>query len=436
MTSNDNGGRKLPLSGIRVADFSWYGAGPIGTQTLAWYGAEVIRIESEARVDGLRTTQPVPIGKSGYNVSGYYNNFNSNKMSFTLNMSRPEALNVALRLIAVSDVVVENYQAGVFEKWGLTYEAMTEVNSEVIFVRQPVAGTTGPHRDFSAFGAVMTPITGISHLSGFEDRPPIGIGTNYPDYVINPGHQVIAILAALRHRRRTGRGQYVESAQLESTTPVIGPAIIDYTANGRVQTRQGNRQENAAPHAVFPCQSRKMTPPLPGAPPVIGMPPPSGEDEDRWIAIAVFTDGQWEALKTVAGNRDWTSDSRFDTFRGRKQHEDELESAIGRWTHETQAEDLMERLQAAGVPAGVVQTSEDVLDHDVHLKARGYYAYLDHPETGRSAYDSSPFRLSKTPGGAERPAPLLGEHTMYVAKDVIGLSDDEIADLVAAQVLH
>lgn len=432
---SDGGSGRLPLDGIRVADFSWYGAGPIGTQTLAWYGAEVIRIESEARVDGLRMTQPSPPGKTGYNVSGYYNNFNSNKLSFTLNMTKPEARDIALRLIEKSDVVVENYQAGVFEKWGLGYEAMVAVKPDIIFVRMPVAGTTGPHRDFSAFGAVMTPITGISHLSGFADRPPIGVGTNYPDYVINPGHQVVAVLAALRHRRRTGRGQYIEVSQIESTTTVVGPAILDYTANGRIQNRAGNRQENAAPHGVFPCLSRKMTPPIPGAPPVIGMPLVTSDDEDRWIAITVFTDAQWQALAGAMGGTGWAAEARFATLAGRKGNEDELERRLGEWTKDQDADDLMERLQAAGIPAGVVQTSEDVLDHDAHLKARGYYVYLDHAETGAAAYDGSPFRLSKTPGGPERPAPLLGEHTMYVARDVIGLNDHEIADLVANQVL-
>jgi len=427
--------RHLPLEGIRVADFSWYGAGPIGTQTLAWYGAEVIRIESEARVDGLRLTQPSPPGKTGYNVSGYYNNFNSNKLSFTLNMSKRQARDIALRLIAKCDVVVENYQAGVFEKWGLTYEAMQAVRPDVIFVRMPVAGTTGPHRDFSAFGAVMTPITGLSHLSGFPDRPPIGVGTNYPDYVINPGHQAIAVLAALRHRRRTGRGQYIEVSQIESTTAVVGPALLDYTINGRVQTRMGNRQENAAPHGVFPCLPRPFTEPVPGSPPPLGG-GPTPELEDRWIAIAVFTEDQWQALKSVMGDPAWADEPRFADLAGRKANEDELERLLAGWTKGQRAEDLMERLQAVGVPAGVVHTAEDVLDHDVHLKARGYYVYLDHPETGRSAYDGSPFKMSKTPGGPERPAPLLGEHTLYVARDVIGLSEDEVADLVANQVLY
>jgi crotonobetainyl-CoA:carnitine CoA-transferase CaiB-like acyl-CoA transferase len=165
------------------------------------------------------------------------------------------------------------------------------------------------------------------------------------------------------------------------------------------------------------------------------MPPPTGDEEDRWIAIAVFNEAQWQALKKTMGAPAWANDARFGSLAARKANEDELERRLGDWTKEQVAEDLMSRLQAVGVPAGVVHTSEDVLDHDVHLKARGYYAYLEHPETGRSAYDSTPFRLSKTPGGAERPAPLLGEHTLYVAKDVIGLTDDEIADLVANQVL-
>ncbi len=425
---------KLPLEGIRVADFSWYGAGPIGTQTLAWYGAEVIRVESEAKVDGLRLVQPFPPGKTGYNVSGYYNNYNSNKLSFTLNMGRPEAKDVALRLIAKCDVVVENYAPYIFEKWGLTYEAMTEVRPDVIFVRMPMVGTTGPHRDFSGFGAVMAPTTGISHLSGYPDRPPVGVGTNYPDYVINPGHQTIAVLTALRHRRRTGRGQYIELGQIESTIPVVGLAVLDYTANARNQTRNGNRQENAAPHGAFPCQPRQTTPPVAGAAPILGAPPPT-PTEDRWCVIAVFTDAQWDALRRVMGNPAWADEERFATLLGRKENEDELERLVGEWTSGRVAEELADTLQSVGVPAGVVQTAEDVLDRDPHLIERGYYARLDHPETGLSAYDGSPFRMSKTPAGPTRPAPLLGEHTHHVAKEIIGLSDEEIADLVANQVL-
>ncbi|HEY7270720.1 MAG TPA: CoA transferase, partial [Dehalococcoidia bacterium] len=216
--------RRLPLDGIRIADFSWYGAGPIGAQKLAWFGAEVIRVESATRPDGLRNPTVARPGATGLNASGYYNNFNSNKLSLTLNMSMPQAPELALKLIANCDVVLENYQAAIFEKWGLTYDAMKAARPDIIYVRMPMVGTVGPQRTFQGFGAAVTHLTGISHLSGFEDRAPIGVGSNYPDYVVNCGHGSISVLAALLHRKRTGEGQLVEVAQVLSTASVVGPA--------------------------------------------------------------------------------------------------------------------------------------------------------------------------------------------------------------------
>ncbi len=428
---------RLPLAGIRVADFSWYGAGPIGTQKLAWYGAEVIRIESETRPDGLRSPGVARPGATGLNASGYYNNFNSNKLSLTLNMARPEAHELALRLIAKCDVVVENYQPSVFEKWGLTYEAMKAAREDVIFVRMPMVGTVGPHRSFQGFGASVTTLAGISHLSGYADRPPIGVGSNYPDYVVNCGHGSIAVLAALLHRKRTGEGQLVEVAQVLSTAAVVGPALLDYTVNGRISARVANRQPDAAPHGAFPCLPRPRTPALPGLNPSPQFPPDLiAAHEERWCVITAFTEEHWAALKRVMGDPGWAEQACFAGLLQRKANEDELERQVSAWTAGQQAEDLVGRLQAAGVPAGVVQTSEDVLDHDEHLRERGYYVYLDHPETGLSAYDGSPFKMSRTRGGPLRPAPLLGEHTYYVASEIIGLSEGEIADLTASQVLH
>ena len=404
----------LPLAGVRVADFSWFGAGPIAGQILANHGAEVIRVESEAHVDGLRIAAPLKPGVTGsYNVSGYYNNFNANKLSLTLNMGKPQARELALKLIAKCDVVMENYTPRVFEKWGLTYEAMCDVNPAVIFARLPMQGVTGPHRDFLGFGAVLTPLAGISYLSGIPHRPPVGLGTNYPDYVINPGHVAIAILAALRHKRLTGEGQFIEVAQLESTASVIGPALMDYAVNGRIQERTGNRHPAAAPHGAFPC---------------VG--------EDRWCVIACSTDAEWQGLCAALDDPPWTRTPEFATLHARKANEDELEARIAEWTRTQVAEELMERLQSVGVPCGVVQNARDILEGDRHIQARAYYRYLDHPETGRAAYDSPGFRLSRTPPEPERPAPLLGEHTEYVCKEIIGLSDEEIAALVAEQVLY
>ena len=402
----------LPLAGVRVADFTWFGAGPIYTAVLAHHGAQVIRIESQSHIDGLRLAHPMPEGKYTWNVSGYFNNFNAGKLSFSLNMKHPKALDVALRLISLSDIVAENYTAGTLEKWGLTYEAMLAVKPDIILVREPMQGAGGPHGDFGGFGFVITPLAGVSHLSGFPHREPVGLGTNYTDYVINPGHAAIATLAALRYRNRTGRGQLIEVAQVESSICAVSTAILEYTANGRVGTREGNRLGHAAPHGAYPCAG-----------------------DDHWCAIAVFSDDEWRALCRAMGHPEWAREERFATLQGRKENEDELDLLIEGWTALHSAEDVMETLQAAGVPAGVVQSAQDVLENDPHLKARGYYVYLDHPEAGRTAYDGPGFRLSKTPGRLQSPAPMLGEHTALVCSEVLGMDDEEMAQLVMEGVL-
>jgi len=407
MTKDD-----LPLAGIRVTDFTWFGAGPIYTEILANHGAQVIRIESQAHIDGLRLAHPMPEGKYTYNVSGYYNNFNASKLSLSLNMKHPKARDVALRLIALSDIVAENYTAGTLEKWGLGYEAMLAVRPDIILVREPMQGAGGPHGDFGGFGFVITPLAGVSHLSGFPHREPVGLGTNYTDYVINPSHAAIATLAALHYRNRTGKGQLIEVAQLESSICVVSTAILDYTANSRIDMRQGNRQAHTAPHGAYRCQG-----------------------DDRWCAIAVFTDDEWRALCRAIGDPEWSHEERFATLQGRKENEDELDMLIEGWTTGRSAEEVMETLQAAGVPAGVVQSAQDVLENDPHLKARGYYVYLDHPEAGRTAYDGPGFRLSKTPGRLLSPAPCLGEHTDFVCKEVLHMDDEEIAQLVMENTL-
>ena len=414
-----------PLDGIRVADFSWFGAGPIAGRTLADFGAEVIRIESEARVDGLRLGQPQKPGKSGYNVCAYFNNFNAGKASLLLNMGAEGAREVALRLIERSDVFLSNLTPRVIERWGLTYDELREVNPAIIAAYQPMQGAFGPHRDFLGFGAVLTPVTGISHLSGEPQRKPVGVGTNYPDYAINPGHTVIAILAALRHRRRTGEGQRIELAQLESVAATMGPALLDYTANGRNQTRKGNRSSWMAPHAIYRCRDAAR-----------GAPHPDGSTtRERWVAIAARSDAEWNALCAVAADAAFAADERFAALLGRREHEDALNEQIGEWTAGWDAVDLAETLQAAGVPAGVVQDAEDVCEHDRHLRQRGYYEYLDHPETGVSLYDGPIVKLHETPGELIAPAPLFGEHTYRVATEILGYNAEEVAELTADGVL-
>lgn len=409
-----------PLEGVKVADFSWFGAGPICALHFASMGATVIRIESETRLDSLRTIAPMARGKTNYNASGYFNNFNAGKYDLTLCLNTEEGRSLARKIVEWADVFLTNITPRVIERWGLTYDQISRWNPKIIAAYQPMQGYDGPHRDFLGFGAVLTPITGYSYLSGFPNRPPIGVGTNYPDYVINPGHTMVAILAALHYRRRTGKGQHIECAQLESSVCPLGPAIFDYTANGVVQNRAGNHIAEAAPHNAFKCK------PLTDA----GRP-----IDERWIAIACFSDEEWASLADAMGSPEWASDPKFATHESRKQNEDELDAGISAWTADKDAYELMAHLQARGVAAGVVQSAREILDFDEHIKARGYYQYMDHAETGRAAYDGPPFRLSKTPGKHHFPAPLLGEHTEYVCKELLGLSDEEVTELIVAGAL-
>jgi crotonobetainyl-CoA:carnitine CoA-transferase CaiB-like acyl-CoA transferase len=415
---------KLPLEGIRVADFSWFGAGPIAAQTLCTFGAEVVRVESETKIDSLRVVQPFALNpdgsyKTGYNVSGYFNNFNAAKLSIQLDLNTEKGQEIGHRIIEKSDIFLTNFTPRVVDKWNLRYEQLRAINPSIIAAYAPMQGLEGPHRDFLGFGAVLTPITGISEMSGFPHRPPIGVGTNYPDYVVNPGHTVTAILAALRYRNRTGKGQLVELPQIESVVNVLGTAVPDYLATGHVQTRGGNRSPVAAPHGAFRCADD----------------PTSVNSPDRWVAIVCRTDGEWVALCEAFGDAALAADPRFATFSQRKLDEDELETVVGYWTKGRKAEEVMELLQSRGVACGVVQNSQDLLDRDEHMKARGYYRYLDHPETGRAAYDGPGFVLTETPGVLRAPACLLGEHTMEVCERIVGLSPDEIADLLAEGVL-
>lgn len=409
---------KAALDGLKVADFSWFGAGPICANHMATYGATVVRVESETHIDSLRTVAPFARDKTGYNVSGYFNNFNAGKLGITINLNTTEGLGVARKLVEWADVFLTNITPRVIERWGLTYETISEWNPKIIAAYQPMQGYDGPHKDFLGFGAVLTPITGYSHISGFPERLPVGLGTNYPDYVINPGHTLVAIMAALHYRHRTGKGQRIECAQLESSVCPLAPAIFDYTANGVEQNRAGNHLPFAAPHNAFKC-----APLTSGGRPM----------DERWVAIACFDDGEWDALAAVIG--DPVSDEKFTTLEGRKENEDDLDAAINAWTADKDAFAVMEDLQSRGVPAHVVESAREMLDFDEHLKARGYYVYLDHPETGRSAYDGPPAKFSKTPGELRSPAPLLGQHTEQVCKEILGLGDDEIADLMVAGAL-
>jgi len=416
------GERRLPFEGIRVCDFTWFAAGPIATKVLADHGAEVVKIESMTRFDRLRFVQPVPDEKAGnLNCGGFFNNFNPGKLSMVLNLTHPKAVEIATKLILASDIVVENFSPRVLERLELTYERFAPLKPDLIWVDQPMQGLSGPHKYYAGYGALITPLGGLAHLTGFPHRPPIGTGTNYTDYVINCGHLFIAIVAALRHRHKTGRGQHIVMSQLESAVSILETAILDYTVNGRAHFRNGNRLTNAAPHGAYRCKGEDRDCVY-----ITADGPVHGKKNDRWCVIAVFSDAEWRAFCRVIGDPPWTKEAKFATLVGRKENEEELDRLVEEWTRERSPEEVMLLMQQAGVPAGVVQDAEDMLVHDPHMRARGYYVYLDHPEAGHTAYDGPSFRLSDTPGQLSRPAPLMGEHTDFVCKEILGMAEEEV----------
>lgn len=404
---------RFPLQGVRVADFTWIGAGPTCTRFLASFGAEVIIVESRTR-GGIRMGQPQAKGPEGSpNLSGFFNNLNSCKKSITLNMRTPEGVAVARQLITLSDVVINNFAPGVMDRWGLSYEELVEVNPAIIMAEMPVAGRWGPHKGVIGYGATNEAFAGINEMTGYPDRPPTGTEINYPDYASNPYHMASALLSAFHYRMRTGRGQYIEVAQWEATASVMETYVLDYTVNGRNQTRTGNHTSYACPHSVYRCQG-----------------------ENRWVAVAVTTEEEWEACKSALGRPAWAEDSRYCTLEGRKANEEELDRLVEAWTAERTPEDVMWCLQGAGVPAGVVQNMEDAMKRDPHLAARGFYVQLEHPEAGLTTYDGLVAKLSASPGSLRAPAPCLGQDNDYVFRELLGLPEETVNQYLLEEVFH
>jgi len=395
------------LEGLKIVDFSWYIAGPSVTMWMAHHGAQVIRIESATRPDELRGIEPFKDGIPGMNRSGCYAEYNSNKYGLALNLKHPRALDVAKKLVAWADVAVENFTPGTMQKrWGLGYEGMRKINPKIILLSTSGMGQTGPDSQQAGFGLELLCRGGFTQFVGFPQDEKIGVGYPYSD-TVSPPMAVITILAALDYRRRTGKGQYIDLSQHEVAVQHLGLAMLNYTANQDEGSRMGNHHPYTAPHSTYRCQGN-----------------------DRWCAIAVFNDPEWQAFCKVLGNPAWTRDPRFATVLDRKANEDALDALIEQWTLNLSAEEVMNRLQAAGVSAGVVETSQDLIE-DPQLEARHHFWYLDHPEMGKCAYDGPPFRLSETPAELTMPAPCIGEHTEYVCSSLLGLPDEEFVSLLS-----
>jgi len=396
---------------VRVLDFSATVLGPTVTRYLADHGATVIRVESMTHPETTRISTPYAGGVFGLNRSGYFSSYNSGKLSLTLNMGKPKAVEIAKKLVKWADVVIESFVPGVMKRWGLGYDDLKRIKPDIIMASTCLQGQTGPHAAHRGYGQMASAMAGWFELTGWPDSEPVGPYSAYSDWV-DWNYLLISILVALDYRSRTGKGQYIDQSQLESALQFLSPAILDYNTNRRVAARVGNRDAYAAPHGAYRCRG-----------------------EDRWCVIAVTSDEEWQAFCQAIGTPDWTQDPKFTTFLGRKENEDELDMLVEAWTREHIAEEVMSLMQAAGVPAGVVETAEDLFQ-DPQLKHRNHFVVLDHAEMGRHSVASAVFRLSKCPNNPKFAAPLFGEHNEYVLKGILGMSDEEIADLTAEGVLE
>ena len=400
----------LPLAGVRICDLTWVIAGPTATRVLADFGAEVIRVEHGQAADPIRFGRPILSGKPTLNNSGFFNYFNRNKKSVLLNVRHPLGMELLHRLIAVSDVVMENFSSGVLDSWELSYEAQKAINPAIIYCSVSGFGHSGRDKRFTTWGPTAQALSGLTLMSGLPGKPPAGWGYSYMDHTAGY-YSAIAVMMALHHRNKTGEGQHIDISQVEAGMVLTGPAVLDYTVNGRSFRREGMPTGNRAwepamaPHNTYRCAG-----------------------EDRWIAVACRNDAEWAAMVRAMGEPAWAG-ARFETLAGRLEYQDELDGGIGEWTASREDYAVMAALQAAGVPAGVCQGPSDRVERDEQFRARGWWTSMPHAELGPEAgIDGVTPRLARTPGTNRTASPLLGEHTLDVMTGLLGMTGDEFAE--------
>ena len=398
------------LEGIRIIEFGWAVVGPLTTSWAGNYGAQVIKIESKTRPDIIRSMTPFVGDRVDTNNSLFFGRENASKYSMALNLKHPEGVNVAKRLVAKSDIVVESYTAGVMDRYGLGYDELRKIKPDIIMLSSCMYGQTGSLRSMPGYGVPLTAISGLTYLCGWPDRPPTGPYGSYTDYLV-PRLNLLALVSALDYRRRTGKGGHIDAAQLECSVQFVTPVLLEYAANRRVAMRSGNASDRAAPHGVFRCKGK-----------------------DRWCAIAVFTDEEWQGFCKAMGNPLWTNDSGFSTLSERKKNENELNSRIEEWTLGREAGEVMTLLQSHGVSAGVTNDGRD-LGKDPQLMHDRYYKRLEHPEMGAVDYAPHSIEFSKSDQEVFR-SPCLGENTEYICRDIIGLSREEFDTYLAQGVFE
>ena len=387
---------RAPLAGLRVADFTWVIAGPLHTKWLAAYGAEVIKIERFKKGAALNRGNMSPDSVIGFN------NLNVGKRSLAIDMSFEESREAVAKLIAVSDIVVDNFGPDVLPNWGFTPERLAEINPRIITMSMPALGKTGPHRLYKGLGSYFQARAGLDGLIGYPHRDITDVGFAYADTTCNASHALIALLAAVHRRNVAGNGEHIELRQLESSINFLGPALLETSASGAEPTRMGSRSARHAPQGVYRCAG-----------------------DDQWCALTVFAAAEWSALCRLIGREDWLADGGMASAAGRTARHDEIDAAIEAWTHERSPDDAANALQAAGVSAGAAQHTGDIIDRDPQMAVRGFYQRF----ADGSVVEGVPFQLSETPQNIDPRLHDLGEDTTYVLSDILGMGEPAVARL-------
>jgi crotonobetainyl-CoA:carnitine CoA-transferase CaiB-like acyl-CoA transferase len=394
----------LPLEGIRVLDFTWVVAGPVATRILADYGAEVIKLERK----------PGPPGSRQIGLQG---DLHRNKRSIAVNMAAPEGIAIARKLALISDLVIDNFSARVMRSWGMDFTTLSQLKPEIVCVSMSGLGHTGPRSNYVSYGPTLQALSGYTLLMTEGDGQPAGYGYSYAD--MSGGYTgALAALIALWHRRRTGHGQFVDLSQFEAVTSVIGPALLDIAVNGRAQAPFGyqSQERPSAPHGVYRCR-------------------PRDGDDDRWLALSIDSQAGWERFVEIMGTPSWTAEPRFRTLYLRMRNSADLDANVARWAADQIAEEAMERLQRAGIAAGVVANGKDLCERDPHLKARDFWGTVNLPSGARTHTTGVAARLSRTPGSVRTPSPTIGSSNEYVLGELLGLSRTEREALVEAKAI-
>ena len=400
-----------PLDGYRVLDFGWVLAGAIPGMVLADMGAEVIKVESRQRLDYMRLGRPIVGDQPDPEQHPMFHNVNRNKLSITLNTIHPQAVELARKLVAHCDVVIENFSPGVMDRLSLGYEDLRRIKPDLIMASISSTGQTGPLRDLRAYAPSIGALAGLDSTLGYEGGRPLGLKHAYGD-ICGALHTVFAIVAALYQRQRTGRGQYIDLSMLRATVATQGLGLMEYIMTGRVMQPRGNYDPTMAPYGNYPCAG-----------------------EDRWVSIAVATDEEWLGLKAALGSPAWTSDPKFASRYGRLKHRHELDQHLAQWTAGRSAEAVTELLQSHGVAAIPVMGAEERL-FNPHFRERGLYADIEHPALGAEPIFNLMWNLSRTPSAIRRHAPLMGEHNRQVFCGILGMSEPELQALEEARVIY